>query len=294
VQTRCGRFGCPQFGQVFTRTASIECVARRLSRRDFDVFRFGTAMTGGHYSHNAAMDRDELLRRFDDQLRRNVVDEQGFYVGDGWSAVLWPAPDVDAAVARMRALPGHVEWKLYAHDEPADLYDHLVAAGLEPDDEETVLVAETETIGEPEADVRVADTPELVATFHELAIRVFGRDSPGPREELLRALAEDEPSMLAVLAYVDGEPVSTGRVDFTKDAEFAGLFGGVTLPEHRGRGLYRATVAARARLARERGYRFLYVDALPTSRPILERLGFVRITATTPFSLPDPAASSSG
>jgi hypothetical protein len=25
-------------------------VARRLSRRDFEVFRFGTAMTGGHYS----------------------------------------------------------------------------------------------------------------------------------------------------------------------------------------------------------------------------------------------------
>ena len=57
--------------------------------------------------------------------------------------------------------------------------------------------------------------------------------------------------------------------------EFAGLFGGVTLPEFRGRGLYRATVARRAELARERGYRWLYVDALPTSRPILERLGFV-------------------
>ena len=30
--------------------ALIACVARRLSRRDFEVFRFGTAMTGGHYS----------------------------------------------------------------------------------------------------------------------------------------------------------------------------------------------------------------------------------------------------
>jgi hypothetical protein len=27
-----------------TRGAAIACVARRLSRRDFDVFRFGTAM----------------------------------------------------------------------------------------------------------------------------------------------------------------------------------------------------------------------------------------------------------
>jgi hypothetical protein len=53
--------------------------------------------------------------------------------------------------------------------------------------------------------------------------------------------------------------------------------------------LYRATVAKRAELARERGYRWLYSDALPTSRPILERLGFVAITTTTPFMLPSAA-----
>jgi hypothetical protein len=43
-QTRCGRFGCPQLGQTFTFGALIAWVARRLSRRDFEVFRFGTAM----------------------------------------------------------------------------------------------------------------------------------------------------------------------------------------------------------------------------------------------------------
>jgi hypothetical protein len=53
-QTRCGRFGWPHVGQTFTFGALIACVARRLSRRDFEVFRFGTAMTGGHYSGNAA------------------------------------------------------------------------------------------------------------------------------------------------------------------------------------------------------------------------------------------------
>jgi GNAT superfamily N-acetyltransferase len=91
------------------------------------------------------------------------------------------------------------------------------------------------------------------------------------------------------VAYVDGLPVSGGRVDFDEGVEFAGLFGGVTLPEFRGRGLYRATVAKRAELARERGYRWLYVDALPTSRPILERNGFVAMTTTTPFVIPSSA-----
>ena len=43
-QTRCGRFGWPHVGQTLTFGALIACVARRLSRRDFEVFRFGTAM----------------------------------------------------------------------------------------------------------------------------------------------------------------------------------------------------------------------------------------------------------
>ena len=88
---------------------------------------------------------------------------------------------------------------------------------------------------------------------------------------------------------VDGQPVSGGRVDFEDGVEFAGLFGGITLPEYRGRGLYRATVAKRAELARERDYRWLYSDALPTSRPILEQLGFFPLTTTTPFVIPAAA-----
>ena len=59
-QTRCGRFGCPHCGQMLTFGALIACVARRLSRRDFEVFRFGTAMTGGHYSWESAGFADGL------------------------------------------------------------------------------------------------------------------------------------------------------------------------------------------------------------------------------------------
>src|SRR5438270_2203612 len=36
---------------MLTFAATIACVARRLSRRDLEVFRLGTAMTGGQYSH---------------------------------------------------------------------------------------------------------------------------------------------------------------------------------------------------------------------------------------------------
>ena len=60
----------------------------------------------------------------------------------------------------------------------------------------------------------------------------------------------------------------------------------MTFPGFHGRGLYGATVARRAEPASECGYRFLYVDALPTSRPILEQLGFVKLTTTTRYTFP--------
>jgi len=44
-----------------------------------------------------------------------------------------------------------------------------------------------------------------------------------------------------------------------------------------------AVIAYRARLAAARGYRYLYVDASPDSRPILARLGFSRLARTTPY-----------
>jgi GNAT superfamily N-acetyltransferase len=220
------------------------------------------------------VDTTGILARFDEQMRRKAAPDN-LFVGNGWSAVLWRPDDgkVEPLVARMRELPGLVEWKYYSHDGP-ELRKRLLAAGLEPEKEETVVVADANSMAPPPADVELR-----VATdeFEDIAARIFGRRYTLPERAV------------AVVAVVDGHPVSGGRVDFEEGVEFAGLFGGITLPEYRRRGLYRATVAKRAELARERGYRWLYADALPTSRPILERLGFVAITTTTPFVIPAAA-----
>jgi GNAT superfamily N-acetyltransferase len=61
------------------------------------------------------------------------------------------------------------------------------------------------------------------------------------------------------------------------------LWGGGTLPGQRGQGIYRALVAYRARLAADRGYHYLYLDASPDSQPIMARLGFTRLARTTPY-----------
>jgi GNAT superfamily N-acetyltransferase len=219
----------------------------------------------------------EILAAFDEQMRRKPAPDC-LFVSEGWSAVLWRPEDlaaVEPLVARMRELPGWVEWKYYSHDGP-ELRERLLAAGLEPEDEETVVVAEAASIPSPPAEVELREETDV---FLELAERVFGRGQGSGLHD----------NAVAVVAYVDGQPVSGGRVDLEDGVEFAGLFGGVTLPDYRGRGLYRATVARRAELARERGYRWLYSDALPTSRPILERNGFVAMTTTTPFVIPREA-----
>ena len=217
------------------------------------------------------MDATEILGLFDEQMRRKAAPDC-LFVGNGWAGVLWRPDDgnVEPLVARLRELSGHREWKYYSHDGP-ELRERLLAAGLVPEDEETVVVAEAASIPPPPDDVEL----RLVTDeFVELAADVFGDRFDLPNRAV------------AVVAVVDGKPVSGGRVDFEDGVEFAGLFGGIRLPEYRGRGLYRATVARRAEMARERGYRLLYSDALPTSRPILERLGFVPITTTTPYVFP--------
>ncbi len=112
---------------------------------------------------------------------------------------------------------------------------------------------------------------------------VFGENHSALGRVLLEALHHRPASFAGVIAVAGDLPIASGRVEFNAGTEFAGLWGGGTLPAWRGRGVFRSLVAYRAALAAARGFRYLQVDALPASRPILERLGFVELATTTPF-----------
>jgi GNAT superfamily N-acetyltransferase len=101
--------------------------------------------------------------------------------------------------------------------------------------------------------------------------------------------AADPDSLTIVVAEAGETVVSAAWVRFAHAAEFATFWGGATLREWRGRGIYRALVAYRAALAERRGFRYAEVDASDDSRPILERLGFVPVTTTTPYIWRPPA-----
>ncbi|MET7459097.1 GNAT family N-acetyltransferase [Nonomuraea sp. NPDC005501] len=245
------------------------------------------------------MNRDEMLAAYDRQVRISQGERAGRVVRKaaegGWNGILWSDLDEDTAdaeiaaqVAYFTALKRSFEWKLYSHDRPADLAERLSAAGFAAEPEETLLAAEAAAMAAeprlPEGVVlRPAEDPAGIELLMEAHEQAFGIPAPGLRDQLLRRLAERPESMAAVVAMAGDRPISGARVDLDPDTEFAGLFGGGTVVGWRGRGVYRALLAHRARVAVERGYRYLHVDASSESRPILLRLGFVPLGTTTPY-----------
>ncbi len=213
----------------------------------------------------------------------------------GWSGITWSKledGDADAViagqVAYFRGLGREFEWKLYHYDRPADLGQRLVAAGFAADAEEALLVAEVADIVADihlPAGVRLLPvTDEIgVASIIEVHERAFGTVPRGLRRSLLTQLHQAPETTSMVVAMAGDEPVSAARMECLPGRDFASLWGGGTVPGWRGRGIYRAQVAYRAQLAAARGYRYLHVDALPASEPILSRLGFVGLAHTTPY-----------
>src|SRR5690606_4608372 len=154
--------------------------------------------------------------------------------------------------------------------------------------DETLMIGELGGLDlqvEPPEGVRVVPVTDragvgLVADVHA---QTFGTDASWLRRQLLDRLTIAPDAVVAVVALAGGEPVSAARMELVPGARFAGLWGGGTVRDWRGRGIYRALVAHRARIAAARGHRYLQVDASAQSRPVLERLGFVPLTTTTPY-----------
>ncbi|MFF4591890.1 GNAT family N-acetyltransferase [Amycolatopsis sp. NPDC001319] len=199
---------------------------------------------------------------------------------------------LDALIARQvrffAARGEAFEWKTRAHDRPADLPDRLLAAGFAPEETETVLIAPLDAISPsapppPDVTIREASGEADLRRIAHLSATVFGSDEAATVRDLLARARADHGTTVHVVAESAGHFVSAARLELVGGTTFAGLWGGATLPSFRGRGLYRALVAHRAATARTRGARYLQVDALPPSRPILQRLGFTAVTTTTPY-----------
>ncbi len=261
---------------------------------------------------------DELLAAYDAQLRaeaevRSATDVTR--VGPLWLATWAPSrgfvthrslgdsdEDVlrrlaEAVLAHFSADPRieEVEWKTRAHDRTMGLGDVLGAAGFEPGPAEAIMIGEaTHLAVDMPLPAGVALRRITSATdVHAMAVmeaHVFEDPSYIARvPQMLEDLARGDGVEFWAAEVCDDEGgsaqmVCAGRLEPVAGTDFAGLWGGGTLPQWRGRGIYRALTAARARSAVALGKRYLNADCTEMSRPILERSGLVAVSETTPWT----------
>lgn len=192
-----------------------------------------------------------------------------------------------------------VEWKTYSYDEPADLPRRLGRAGFVAEDHEVLLLGRCEDLVHDVAlpdgvrlrDIRSDDDWDRVRV---LCDAVWGTDTSW-MNDAFRAEQRARPDLFTATVVeevgADGEAgrvVSYAVLRLTEGTSFCGLWGGSTLPVWRRRGLYRALVSHRARIALDAGHPHARVDTSPDSRPILLALGMRAVSGTRPYVL-DPA-----
>ena len=112
---------------------------------------------------------------------------------------------------------------------------------------------------------------------------VWGFDHSWLPEALAAEIGSDTDPVVVIGAENGEDLVCAAWVRMHKGTGFASLWGGSTMPEWRGKGIYRATVARRAQLALGRGFDKLQVDSSPDSAPILTRLGMTAVAKTIPY-----------
>ncbi|WP_226831794.1 GNAT family N-acetyltransferase [Brachybacterium sp. FME24] len=270
-----------------------------------------TNVPAGPASADSAMTPEVLLAAYDEQLRTGAETANAmativlgplllatFPGGRGFVTYRDLAEcdrvDIEALVARVKERVEtdesllEVEWKSRGHDRAPGLHEALTAHGFVAEEPESIMLGDAAALA--------IDVPlPRGVTLHQIRERrdvramsamtdeVFGDSASGARaEEILRRLAMDDGLELWI-ARAEGRIVSVGRLEPVPGTRFAGIWGGATLAPWRGRGIYRALTAARARSALALGRTLLHSDSTEFSRPILERSGLLKVSTTTPY-----------
>ena len=198
---------------------------------------------------------------------------------------------VDLALAHFRADPrvDAVEWKTRAHDAAPGLHSALLEQGFVPDDPESIMIgAATDLVADvtlpPGVQLRRITEPADVRAVSAMQDIAFGGEVSAVRaEDLLRRLECRDGTELWAAEH-QGSFVSAGRLEPVAGTDFAGIWGGATLAAWRGRGIYRALTAERARSVLRLGKTLIHSDSTGYSRPILERYGLLKVSTTTPYN----------
>ena len=185
---------------------------------------------------------------------------------------------IDATIAEYDRQGIRFRWTVGPDSRTLDLGARLERRGLHGKRVLLMAAATAEVRpGEPAPDITVEPvTAANVEVYAGVVGEGWGVD-PAPLLAYERAvLAAPGAPACSFLAALDGRPVGAANAMFFARSGY--LMGAVVLPAGRGRGAYRALVAARLRALAARGLPLVTSQALAdTSAPLLGRMGFVPV-----------------
>lgn len=193
-----------------------------------------------------------------------------------------PAAEVVPEVveqARSFGLP-EVVWRVRL-DSPSDAEPLLRDLGSTIDETLDVFALDLTRplpgLDRPDVELRWATEPATTRDALVIGTEVFGGGLPSDAD-VQRSAARDAVGLPAgrggrLVAYLDDTAVGTGALSSRGPA--AGLWGGAVLEQSRGRGIYRALLAARLEYAAAHHMTMALVKGrVQTSGPVLRRAGF--------------------
>ncbi|KDM91494.1 GNAT family N-acetyltransferase [Photobacterium galatheae] len=198
--------------------------------------------------------------------------------------------EVDAAIAREIAYfsqhSSSFEWKTYSTDSPVNIGERLLAHGFQAEASESFMVLDLATVVLTDvAHDSITEVHDLEGIQDAMAVQeqVWASDQSSHLANL-HFLKQTQPDSVSIyVIYEQGIPVSSAWIIFNGDSPFAGIWGGSTLKAYRGKGYYTALLQKRIQDAKNRGKRYLTIDASAMSRPIVEKYGFHFIAETVPY-----------
>ncbi|HEV3350517.1 MAG TPA: GNAT family N-acetyltransferase [Methylomirabilota bacterium] len=211
----------------------------------------------------------------------------------GW--IRCEASEADEVISEARAIFASRRlpfmWTLDPDAQPPDFAEQLAKHGAHPDphgaEAQVMVMAIEATVNAPPIEgLVIRDALADLETFlmaNKAAVEAFEANLPIDSPESIamqdrrRLNFRAEGNRHLLLATVDGEPAgSAGMGVFPPTAAI--LQGGAVRPKFRGRGIYRALVAARQEIARRAGVEDgLTVWGGHMSGPILAGLGFEKV-----------------
>ncbi|GAA1684541.1 hypothetical protein GCM10009745_31200 [Kribbella yunnanensis] len=199
-----------------------------------------------------------------------------------WSSTTRPLDEVIAEVRRKTPDGMKLNWWVDDRTQPKDTAEVLLSKGFELSEVLEILARPltsdlTEELEVP-ADITVRPALDAESILRAAAIDSEVFDWPPPSQNELdhevAAIERGELSPRRFVAELDGELV--GSAGYTLMGDVVGLWGAGVLEKARGRGVYRALIAARCQAAIADGATLALVSArTATSAPTLRRIGFV-------------------